>query len=102
MLNASAELIEEQFAAHFNSFMPLLLAIVEEESAQLPLKARAIESMGVLIAAVADNREFLQEVQRVTGGLTQLLAAGFAEDDPRQLAVKDTLAKVAFYLKDDF
>lgn len=106
MLNASAALIEEEFASHFNDFMPLLLEIAEKAGgatdAQWPLKARAIESIGVLIAAVADNREFLETVQRVTAGLVALLASGFAEDDPRHLAVKDTLAKVAYYLKDDF
>ena len=55
-----------------------------------------------MIAAVADNREFLETVQRVTTGLGSLLEGGFAEDDPRELAVKETLAKIAYYLKDDF
>ncbi len=55
-----------------------------------------------MIASVSENREFLGTVQKVTETLFALVNQKFAEDDPQELAVKDTLAKVAFYLKEDF
>lgn len=106
LLNAAAYLIEGSFAKYFNGFMPLLREIVgtveSKTQEQMQLRARAMESMGVLIVSVAENQEFLGTVQEVTQSLFGLLQQGFAEDDPQELAVKDTLAKVAFYLKGDF
>jgi len=46
-----------------------------------------------LIASVAENREFLEIVQKVTETLFNLLInSKFAEDDPQELSVKETLA----------
>ena len=102
LLNASAYLIEDHFANYFNDFMPLLREILEKVEGSTPeqmqLRARTIESMGVLIVSITEKREFLGTVQDVTAALFALLDKEFAEDDPQELAVKDTLAKVAFYL----
>jgi hypothetical protein len=69
----------------------------------MQLRARSIESMGILIASIADQNQFVDSVKQVTETLfTLLVNTQFTEDDPQQLALKDTLAKVAYYLKDDF
>ena len=66
------------------------------------LRARTIESIGFMIESVSDNKDFLGTVQRVTEKLFKCLDQQFSQDDPQELAVKDTLAKTAFYLKEDF
>jgi len=55
-----------------------------------------------MIAAVSEDRSFLASVQQVTEKLFGVLQQTFAQDDPQELAVKEALTKVAFYLKDDF
>jgi hypothetical protein len=63
LLNASATLIEEKFADYFNQFMPLMEKIIDNVESKTPdqmrLRARTIESMGVMIASVAENKSFL-------------------------------------------
>lgn len=66
------------------------------------LRARTIESMGFMISAVSDNTEFLGTVRQVTEKLFTILTGGFAHDDPQEVAVKEALSKIAFYLKEDF
>jgi hypothetical protein len=106
LLNASATLIEEKFADYFNQFMPLMEKIIDNVDSKTPgqmrLRARTIESMGVMIASVADNRSFLQTVQRVTEKLFAAVNQEFSQEDPQQLAIKNTLAQTAYYLKEDF
>lgn len=86
--------------------MPLMLEILEKvESttiAQMNLRARTFESIGFMIAAVADNQEVVETVKSVTSKLFDLLQQQFAQDDPQEVAVKEALTKVAFYLKEDF
>lgn len=55
-----------------------------------------------MIAAVAEDRSLLDSVKTVTERLFGLLQQTFAHDDPQEVAVKEALAKVAFYLKEDF
>ena len=66
------------------------------------LRARTIESMGIMITSVAEDRSFLPVVQRVTEKLFAGVNQEFSQDDPQQLAIKNTLAQTAFYLKEDF
>jgi hypothetical protein len=66
------------------------------------LRARTIESMGFMIESICEKKEFIGTVQRVTEELFKLLQQDFGQDDPQELAVKDTLGKTAFYLKEDF
>lgn len=66
------------------------------------LRARTIESMGFMIGSVSENKDFMGTVQRVTEKLFKILNQGFSQDDPQELAVKDTLAKTAYYLQEDF
>ena len=68
----------------------------------MQLRARSIESMGSLIKAVHEDRQFYAQVEDITKKLFFLLEQGFAEDDPQQHAVKDTLVNTAFYLKENF
>ena len=107
LLNVTASLIEEKFATYFPHFMPLLNEILENVEAKdmqkMQLRARAIESMGVLIASVSEERQFLPQVQKVTESLLTLLnKTQFALDDPQQHAIKDTLVKTSFFLKEEF
>ena len=106
LLNSMATLIEDKFGAYFNEFMPLMEKIIDGVEAKAPeqmrLRARTFESIGFMIESVSDNRDFLSSVQRVTEKLFKCLEQGFGQDDPQELAVKDTLAKTAFYLKEDF
>ena len=66
------------------------------------MRARTIESIGILIASVSDEKEFTQSVKEVTEKLFALLDTQFDQDDPQELAIKDTLAKISFFQKDDF
>lgn len=69
---------------------------------QMNLRARTIECMGYMISAVSEMPEFMPIVQQVTEKLFSILTAGFAHDDPQEVAVKEALSKVAYYLKEDF
>jgi len=66
------------------------------------LRARTIESIGFMVSAVSENRDFLPAVKSITEKLFVLLNQEFAHDDPQEVAVKEALSKVAFYLKEDF
>ena len=106
LLNAAATLIEEKFADYFNQFMPLMEKIIDNVESKTPsqmrLRARTIESMGIMITSVAEDRSFLPVVQRVTEKLFAGVSQEFSQDDPQQLAIKNTLAQTAYYLKEDF
>ena len=58
--------------------------------------------MGIMITSVAEDRSLLPVVQRVTEKLFAGVSQEFSQDDPQQLAIKNTLAQTAFYLKEDF
>lgn len=106
LLNISATLIEDQFSKYFARFMPLMVEILDNVEAkgvsQMNLRARTIESIGYMISAVSENQEFLPTVQQVTEKLFALLQGEFAHEDPQEIAVKEALSKIAFFLKEDF
>lgn len=106
LLNISASLLEDHFAKYFDSFLPLMVKILSNVEGstvqQKNLRARTIESMGILIASVADQKEFTESVKEVTDKLFALLDQEFDEDDPQELAIKDTIAKISYFLKEDF
>lgn len=106
LINVSAALLEEHFSKYFNSFMPLMtkiLASVEGTTTQQKnLRARTIESIGILIASVSEQKEFTDSVKLVTKELFKLLDSQFEQDDPQELAIKDTIAKISFFLKEEF
>lgn len=106
LLNVSATLIEEHFGKHFRRFLPLMINILHNiepnNQSQMNLGARTIESIGFMVTAVTENRDLLPQVQDVTTLLFKMLDREFAHDDPQELAVKDSLAKMAYYLKEDF
>ena len=70
-------MIEEKFAPHYNSFMPLMLEILEKVEGktlqQQTLRARTYESIGFMIAAVSEDRSFVASVQQVTEKLFGVL-----------------------------
>lgn len=69
---------------------------------QMNLRARTFESIGYMIAAVSENQEVAETVKMVTEKLFTVMQTQFAHDDPQEVAVKEALTKVAFYLKGDF
>jgi urease gamma subunit len=87
LLNVAASLIESKFAAYFDQFMPLMVTILTgvkgETTGQRGLRARTIESIGIMIAAVAEEQRFKPTVQEVTEKLFAMLTAGgFDASDP--------------------
>lgn len=86
LLNVAATLIEEEFSKYFTKFIPLMLSILEnvegKSIAQMNLRARTIESIGFMVSAVSENREFLPAVKSITEKLFVLLNHEFAHDDP--------------------
>ena len=67
LLNISANLLEEQFSKYFNTFLPLMIEILDNVEGktvqQMNLRARTIESIGFMISAVSDNTEFVDTVK---------------------------------------
>lgn len=106
LLNVSASLLEEHFAKYFNSFLPLMVKILNNVEGttvqQKNLRARTIESMGSLIVSVSDQKEFTESVKDVTAQLFALLGQPFDQDDPQEQAIKETIAKISYFLKEDF
>jgi len=59
--------------------------------------------MGFMIEAVTDEREtFNANVIMITTNLINLLKSGLSNDDPQTTTIKETLSKIAFFLKEDF
>lgn len=106
LINVSASLLEDHFSKYFNCFLPLMIKILQKvegtTTQQKNLRARTFESIGTLIAAVSEEKEFSDSVKEVTEKLFAYLDNKFDEDDPQELAIKDTIAKISFYLKEDF
>lgn len=69
---------------------------------QMTLRARTIEAMGFMIEAVAESKEFTENVQKIAAFLISLLNSGLTNDDPQILAIKETLSKISYYLKENF
>ena len=56
-----------------------------------------------MIEAVSEQKAtFLTNVVEITTSLVTLLNSGLTNDDPQALAIKETLIKIAFFLKEDF
>lgn len=69
----------------------------------MTLRSRTIEAMGFMIEAVSEQKEeFKDGVLEITNVLVALMNQGLTSDDPQVLSIKETLAKIAFFLKEDF
>ena len=68
------------------------------------LRARTIETMGYMIEAVAEEKAtFQSNVLEITNYLVNLLTSGqLSSEDPQIQAIKETLSKIGFFLKEDF
>lgn len=59
--------------------------------------------MGFMIEAVSEQKTTFQaNVVEIATSLITLLNSGLTSDDPQSLAIKETLIKIAFFLKEDF
>lgn len=68
----------------------------------MTLRARTIEAMGFMIEAVAETKDFTESVSKIATFLITLLNSGLTNDDPQILAIKETLSKISYYLKEGF
>jgi hypothetical protein len=68
------------------------------------LRARTIETMGFMIEAVAEEKAtFSASVTEITNYLVNLLTSGqLSGEDPQIQSIKETLSKIAFFMKEDF
>src|SRR5436305_1277473 len=70
---------------------------------QKSLRAKAIETIGYLVEAVSEEKEtFGATVMETTNYLVNLLNSGLGNDDPQSLSIKESLTKIACFLKEDF
>lgn len=59
--------------------------------------------MGAMVDSVVDEKEtFKTSVLEVNKHLISLLQGGLTDDDPQDIAIKDTLTRTAGFLKEDF
>lgn len=70
---------------------------------QMTLKARTIETLGYMIEAVAEEKAtFVGSIHEISNFIIALLKSGLSNEDPQITAIKETLCKIAFTLKEDF
>ena len=106
LLSASAQVIESEFSKYYNVLMPLMMQILDNigtaNMQQMTLRARTIETMGYMIAAVAEEKEaFKDSVHQIARSLVLVLSS-VASDDPQGLAIKEAMSRIAYFLKEDF
>ena len=97
------------FGQFFGDFMPMMCQILSQaDCSQLEgkkLRAKAIETIGSIIIAVADCSDktpYAAGVKEVTERLSQTLHQGLSDDDPADEAIKSTLTQSAAFLQRDF
>ena len=106
LLSASAQVIESEFSKYYNVLMPLMMQILDNIGTaniqQMTLRARTIETMGHMIAAVAEEKEaFKDSVHQIARSLVEVLST-VTSDDPQGLAIKEAMSRIAYFLKEDF
>lgn len=108
LLSAIAQLIEKEFSKYFGVLIPLMMQILlnvgTTNQQQMNLRARTIETMGFMIEAVAEEKAtFLPNVLEITNYLVTLLTSGqLSSEDPQNQAIKETLSKIGYFMKEDF
>jgi hypothetical protein len=69
------------------------------------LRAKAIETVGEIFASITDCEtadSFKDSVQAVTNVMVNMLKGGLSDDDPQDIAIKDTLVSCAGFLGEEF
>lgn len=104
-----AEVIESDFAPFYNDFVPMMLEILQKVEASSDdnkrLRARAIETTGVIVGAVTECEEsaaLKESVQQITQFLANAVNQGFSDADPQDLASKEALINCAGFLGTEF
>lgn len=104
-----AKVIDSDFAEYYHHFMPLMSQILENVDQSTmgnkTLRAKAIETVGEIFASITDsdkNDSFKDSVKTVTGVLVDMLKGGLPDDDPQDIAIKDTLVSCAGFLGTEF
>lgn len=107
LLATIATVIQSDFGTYYNDFMPLMTEILMnvkgDNIEQKKLRAKAIETMGSMIdAVVEENEKFKGSVVEITKHLSTMLQGGLTDDDPQDIAIKETLIIAAGFLQEEF
>ena len=104
-----ADIIEANFATYYGKFMPTMIDILKSvdmsSMENKKLRAKAIETVGSMIASVASSEHketFAAGVIEITTELSKTLQSKLDDDDPQDLAIKDTLTQCAGFLGPQF
>ena len=104
-----AEVIESDFAPFYNDFVPMMLEILQKVDSSSDnnkrLRARAIETTGVIVGSVTDcdqSADLKESVQQITQFLATAVNSGFTDADPQDLASKEALINCAGFLGTEF
>jgi hypothetical protein len=104
-----ADIIEANFATYYGQFMPTMIEILksvdQSNMNNKKLRAKAIETVGSIIASVSQSEHkesFAQGVTEITTELAKTLQSKLDDDDPQDLAIKDTLTQCAGFLGPQF
>ena len=99
----------EDFGQYFNDFMPymkdILTNVGQNTMAEKKLRAKAIETMGAIMIAVADCKDktpYFEGIKDATNMIAQVLNNGLSDDDPQDEAIKSSLTSAASFLQKDF
>ena len=107
LLSVVAAIIDTEFSKYYSVLVPIMTDILRNvpstTMAQMTLRARTIEALGFMIEAVTEEKAtFVAGVTEITTFLVTVLNSGLTTDDPQLTAIKETLAKIAGFLKEDF
>lgn len=107
LISVTATLIDKDFSPFYNTFIPMMTEILTNigmtSMPQKMLRAKAIGTIGFMIESVSEMKSsFSSSVMEITNYLVNLLNSGLQTDDPQSLAIKETLTKIASFLKEDF
>mmetsp|Transcript_4208 Transcript_4208/g.6242 ORF Transcript_4208/g.6242 Transcript_4208/m.6242 type:complete len:1084 (+) Transcript_4208:42-3293(+) len=102
-VSAIAASIEGDFAEYYQVFMPGVIRLLAESKGphKRNLRAKAIECVGVIAAAVGKNA-FHPQFKSVMNFLLQSQSKGFSADDPAHGAILQACARICQCMGSDF
>ena len=95
LLNTLAELLKEDFAQYYNSFMPgmkQMLSLPATSAEQQTLRTNLITTIGCIIESVKDKPECRADAHEISTALVGILSsAQISEFEEQEVAIKGTL-----------
>lgn len=106
LLNTLAELLQEDFAQYYNTFMPgmkQMLSIPCTTAEQQNLRTNLITTIGCIIESVKDKPECHGDAHQIAAVLVGILSTAQIEEfEEQEVAIKGTLVQLAACLKHEF